>query len=151
MKYIILIIALGLGGCASLQNAGNSSYELRQVTDANGNAGFDISVKNGKEIASVEVHLEKDGEKVIIDLKETGVAAFAGQQISADALKITIKQAAEVAVAAAMAMAAPGVLPLAGAALAGGGLPAAVVGAGGALAMEHALAKPSAPVGAVAP
>jgi hypothetical protein len=132
-------------GCASLYWAGNSSYQLRQVTDANGKAGFDISVKNGKEIASVEVHLEKDGEKVVIDLKETGVAAFAGQQISADALKITIKQAAEVAVAAAMAMAAPGVLPLAGAALAGGGLPAAAVGAGGALVVEHALSKPATP------
>jgi hypothetical protein len=151
MKYLLIVIALGLSGCASLQNAGNANYQLRQITDANGKTGFDITVKNGKEIASVKVHLQKDGEKITVDLEEMGVAAFAGQQISADALKITIKQAAEVAVAAAMAMAAPGVLPLAGAALAGGGLPAAVVGAGGALAVEHALAKPSAPVGTVAP
>lgn len=146
MRCILMVVVLALTGCSSLQYAGNSSYQLRQVMDANGRTGFDISVKNGKEIASVEVHLEKDGEKVIIDLRETGVAAFAGQKISADALKLTIEQAAKVAAAAAVAAAMPAALPLVGSALAGGGLPAALVGGGGALAVEHALAKPSAPV-----
>jgi len=139
MKYIILIIALALTGCASLQNAGNANYQLRQITDSNGKTGFDISVRNGKEIASVKVHLEKDGEKITVDLEETGVAAFAGQKISADALKLTIEQAAKVAAAAAVAAAMPAALPLVGSALAGGGLPAALIGGGGALAVEHAL------------
>jgi hypothetical protein len=143
MKYFILIIALALTGCQSLQYAGSSAYSIRQITDSNGKTGFDINVRNGKEVASVTAHLEKDGEKIVIDLQETGVAAFAGQKISADALKLTIEQAAKVAAAAAVAAAMPAALPLVGGALAGGGLPAALVGGGGALAVEHALNKPA--------
>lgn len=151
MKYMLIVIALALTGCQSLGMAGSSAYQIRQITDANGKTGFDINVKNGKEVASVKAHLEKRGDDITVDLEETGVAAFAGQQISADALKITIEQAAKVAAAAAVAAAMPAALPLVGSALAGGGLPSALVGAGGALAVERALAKPSVPVGAVAP
>jgi hypothetical protein len=145
MKYIIIVIALALTGCQSLGMAGSSSYQIRQITDENGKTGFDINVKNGKEVANVKAHLEKKGEDIIVDLEETGVAAFAGQKISADALKLTIEQAAKVAAAAAVAAAMPAALPLVGSALAGGGLPAALIGGGGALAVEHAI-KPSAPV-----
>jgi len=145
MKYIIIVIALALTGCQSLTMAGSSAYSIRQITDANGKTGFDINVRNGKEVATVTAHLEKDGEKIIIDLSETGVTAFAGQKISADALKLTIEQAAKVAAAAAVAAAMPAALPLVGSALAGGGLPAALIGGGGALAVEHALSEPAVP------
>lgn len=144
MKYILLVTIIALTGCQSLQYAGSSHYRIRQVVDFNGKTGFDIDVKNGKEIASVKAHLVKDGEKIEIDLEETGVAAFAGQQIAADALKLTIEQAAKVAAAAAVAAAMPAALPLVGGALAGGGLPAVLIGGGGALAVEHAI-KPSTP------
>jgi hypothetical protein len=142
MKYIILIIALSLTGCASLDYAGSSAYQIRQVIDANGKTGFDITVKNGKEIALVKAHLEKKGEDFSVDLEEQGVAAFAGQQISADAMKIGMEQAAKAAVAAAIAYGSAGVVPIIGDALNGSGLGAAVVGAGGALAVQKALAKP---------
>ena len=142
MKYIVLVAIIALTGCQSLQYAGSSSYQIRQITDANGKAGFDISVKNGKEVASVKAHLVKDGERIEIDLEETGVAAFAGQQIAAGAIKIAAEQAAKAAVAAALGMATGGALPAVASALEGGGLPAAVVGAGGALVVRKALSKP---------
>jgi len=130
MKYILIVIALALTGCASLQNAGNANYQLRQITDSNGKTGFDIIVKNGKEIASVKVHLEKDGEQITVDLEETGVAAFAGQQIASDAMKIASEQAAKAAVAAALGVASGGALPVIGEIMQGGGLGAGLIGAG---------------------
>lgn len=145
MKYILLIALVALTGCQSLTMAGSSAYTLRQTTDDAGRPGFELRVQSGKEIAQVKARLEKKGDDIIVDLEETGVAAFAGQKISADALKITIEQTAKVAAAAAVAAAVPAAMPMVGAALSGGGLPAAVVGAGGALAVERALAKPATP------
>jgi hypothetical protein len=147
MRYLLIFSVITFfSGCSSLQYGGYSAYSIRQITDENGKTGFDINVKNGKEVANVKAHLEKKGDDITVDLEETGVAAFAGQKISADALKLTIEQAAKVAAAAAVAAAMPAALPLVGSALAGGGLPAALIGGGGALAVEHALAKPAAPV-----
>lgn len=143
MKYIILIAAvIFLTGCQSLTMAGSSAYTLTQTTDKNGNPNFELSVKSGKEIAQVEAHLTKDGDKITVDLKETGVAAFQGQAISSGAVKTAAELAAKAAVAAVMAGAAPGIISLAGSALSDGGLPAAAVGAGGALAVQRVLAKP---------
>lgn len=146
MKYLLIIIALSLTGCQSLQYAGSSSYQIRQITDANGKTGFDISVKNGKEIATVKAHLVKDGERIEIDLEETGVAAFAGQQIASEAYKLAVKQAAEVAAATAIGMAMPAALPVVGDIISGGGLGAALIGGAGALAVKKAVeSKPAAP------
>lgn len=144
MKYLLLITVGALAGCQSLTMAGSSAYSIRQVTDQNGNPHFELSVKSGKEVAQVEARLTKDGDKITVDLKETGVAAFAGQQISADALRLTVEQTAKVAAAAAIAAAIPAAMPAVEAALSGGGLPAAIVGAGGSVAVERALAKPAA-------
>lgn len=146
MRYLLVLAVIALTGCQSLTMAGSSAYTLRQTTDKNGHHGFELLVKSGKEIAQVKAHLEKEGDKIIVDLEETGVAAFAGQKISADALKIASEQAAKAAVTAALASAGAGVIPLVGQALSGGGLPAAAVGAGGALVVERAIAKPATPV-----
>jgi hypothetical protein len=143
MKYVLLIAIGLLAGCQSLTMAGSSAYTLRQTTDKNGHPGFELLVKSGKEIAQVKARLEKDGDKIVVDLEETGVAAFAGQKIAADALKGTVEQAVKAAVATALGIASGGVMPVIGAALSGGGLPAAAVGAGGALAVEHAISKPA--------
>lgn len=145
MKYLILIAVALLTGCASLDMAGSSAYTLRQSVGDHGQPEFELLVKSGKEVAQVKARLEKDGDKIIVDLEETGVAAFAGQQISAGALKISMEEIAKAAVAAAIAYGSAGVVPVIGDALNGGGLGAAVVGAGGALAVQKALApKPDA-------
>lgn len=147
MRYLILMAAVALTGCSSLQYAGNADYSLRQITDENGKAGFDIRVRNGKEIAAVKVHLEKDGEKITVDLEETGVAAFRGQEISMQASKIALEQTEKAAAAAALAVAMPAAIPAVGDIISGGGLGAALIGGAGALAVERAVApKPAAPV-----
>lgn len=142
MKYLILIAVALLTGCASLDMAGSSAYTLKQSSDEYGRPEFALVVKSGKEVAQVKARLEKDGDKIIVDLEETGVAAFRGQEISADAMKIGMEQAAKAAVAAALAYGSAGAIPVIGDALNSGGLGAAVVGAGGALAVQKALAKP---------
>jgi hypothetical protein len=147
MKYFLVIAVALLTGCQSLTMAGSSAYTLRQTTDEAGRPGFELLVKSGKEIAQVKARLEKDGDKIVVDLEETGVAAFAGQKISADALKLTVEQTAKIAAAAAVAAAVPAAMPVVEAALTGGGLPAAVVGAGGALVLDRALSTPTAPAG----
>lgn len=147
MKYLILVsIALSLTGCASLQNAGNADYSLRQITDENGKAGFDIRVRNGKEIASVKVHLEKKGEDFTIDLEEQGVAAFDGQKTAMQASKIALEQTEKAAAAVALSVAAPAALPVIGSMLTSGGVGAGLLGAGvgaaGTVAAQKALSKP---------
>jgi hypothetical protein len=144
MKYVLLIAIGLLAGCQSLTMAGSSAYTLRQTTDDAGRPGFELLVKSGKEIAQVKARLEKDGDKIIVDLEETGVAAFEGQRISADALKIASEQAAKAAVTAALAGAGAGIIPLVGNAISSGGLPAAAAGAGGALLLDRTLSKPAA-------
>jgi major membrane immunogen (membrane-anchored lipoprotein) len=144
MKYLILIAVVLMTGCTSLQYAGSSAYSIRQVIDENGKTGFDITVKNGKEIALVKAHLEKKGEDFTVDLEEQGVAAFAGQQISADALKITAEQAAKAAVSAALAAVMPASLSTVGDIISGGGVGAGLLGAGvgaaGVIGAQKALA-----------
>lgn len=133
MKRLLILAAIAaffMSGCASLQNAGTASYSIKQVTDAKGQPGFDLEVRNGKEIANVEAHLTKDGDKVTVDLKEQGVAAFQGQQIAATSVQASIDAAAKAAVAAALAPLLPALAPAAGAALASPGIGAAAVGAG---------------------
>ncbi len=55
---------------------GVQQLQIRQVIDANGKTGFDITVKNGKEVALVKAHLEKKGEDFTIDLEEAGRSGF---------------------------------------------------------------------------
>jgi hypothetical protein len=132
--------------------AGSSAYTLRQTTDAADRSSFELLVKSGKEIAQVRARLEKDGEKIIVDLEEIEVAAFAGQKTSADALKLTVEQTAKIAAAAAVTDAVLAAMPVVEAALTGGGLSAAVVGTDGALVFEQqTVSKSTAPTTTVAP
>ena len=81
----------------------------------------------------IDLHVVKDGDKYDITLSEKQVAAFAGQQIAANAGIANAQTAAKVATAVILA-------PLAPAAIASGGVGAAAAGAGAAT-----LLTPSAP------
>src|SRR5574340_542836 len=108
MKYIALIAIVLLTGCTSLQYAGASKYQMRQFTDENGKPGFEMLIWNGKQVRNVVATLKKSGDDIEVSLNEMDVEAFAGQQISADALKITAEQTAKAAVAAALGVASGG-------------------------------------------
>ncbi|MDP2026468.1 hypothetical protein [Sulfuriferula sp.] len=128
MKTLILIaLALMLSGCESLQYAGSADYQVRPFRDAAGKSDCcEVVIHNGKEIAQVDAHVTKDGDKYTVDLHELGVAAFAGQKISAEALQTAVDGAVKAAIALAMAP----LIPAAGAALAAPGIGAAALGAG---------------------
>lgn len=145
MKSIALAVlaVLSLVGCASLQQAGSATYSIEPVIskDGAGNAQTiccRVNVQNGKEIANLEAHIAKDGDKYTIDLKEQGVTAFQGQMIAAGATKDAIDAAAKAAVAAALAPVLPTLAPVAGAALASPGLPAAAAGAATVIGVQKA-------------
>ena len=124
LKAAILIpLMLLTTGCASLQNAGSTSFTADPYISPKGEILCCIvKYDSGKEIAMVHAEVHKVGSDYSLVLDETGIKAFEGQQISADAAKLVAKTAAESAVAimlapvAGAALAAPGVLP----ALAGG-------------------------------
>ena len=85
---LILLVAITLAACASLQTAGIARYSIKPfVVDAGTGAieCCEVLVENGKEFASLEAHIEKRGDNYTVDLKEQGVRAFAGQRISAGA------------------------------------------------------------------
>jgi hypothetical protein len=145
MKYLALIAIVLLTGCTSLRMAGSSSYSLEQFTDKNGRPGFRLEVLSGKEASEVEARFVKDGEKFDAYIKETGVLAFRGQEISMQATKIAVEQAEKAAAAAALAVAMPAAIPAIGGIVSGGGIGAGLLGAGvgaaGVIGAQKALAK----------
>ena len=138
-RHALLVALLALSGCTSLQYAGTASYSVKPIVDAKGNViCCAVDVKNGKEIANLEAHVQKQGDNYTVDLKEQGVAAFAGQAIAAGATKEAIDAAVKAAIAIALA---PVVLPAAGAALAAPGIGAAAVGGAAVLGTQKVLSQ----------
>lgn len=132
MKHLIALamLAMALTGCASLNNAGTASYSVKPfVTDKGEVHCCEVTVLNGKEIASLDAHIEKKGGDYTIDLKERGVMAFRGQEIAAGAAHDAAKVATTAALAVGGVLIAPVAAPAIGAAMAAGTLPAAAVGA----------------------
>lgn len=106
-----------LSGCASLQNAGSASYSIKPfVTISGALICCEVVIADGKERASLEVSVVKQGENYSITLKEQGVQAFPGQAIAAGAAQSATAAAAKVAVGAALAPLMPALLPGVGAA-----------------------------------
>lgn len=143
MKYALL--ALLLGGCASLQNAGVASYSIKPFTLDKQTVCCEVTLINGKQYAQLNVDITKDGDKYTVHMVESGVEAFAGQALAAGATKDAIAEAAKIGVAAALAPVLPMLLPSAGAMLASPGLGAAALGAGAVIGGEKLLA-PADPV-----
>jgi len=130
MKYAY-VLSLILSGCSSLQFAGNATYKLTPfVTETGTTICCAVEVRDGKERASLDLHVVKNGDNYDITMSERGVLAFSGQTIAAGATQAAIDAAAKAAVAASMAPLLPALIPVAGAALASPGIGAAAVGAG---------------------
>jgi hypothetical protein len=138
---LVLPLALLLTACPSLQYAGNASYSVKPFTDSNGQVVCcAVDVRNGKEIANLEAHVTKQGDNYTVDLKEQGVAAFAGQKIAAEAFTSAVTEATKAAVAAVLAPLLPALAP----ALVAPGLGAAALGAGVGIGVDK-LVTPKAP------
>ena len=147
LLFLAIAAALAMGGCASLENAGNSSMTLKPfVTDAKSGATVccEVSVADGKQRASLTLSATKTGNDYAFSLDEKGVEAFQGQAIAAGASKGALDAAAKAAVAAALAPVLPALMPAAGAALASPGIGAAAAGAATVLGTQQ-LIKPAAP------
>lgn len=140
MKCLFLICVLTLAGCASIEHAGNAEYSVEPfVTPGGAAVCCRVSVKNGKEIAYLEAHIEKTGDNYKVDLVEKGVKAFEGQAIAASVIGASLTAAQRAALAVILAPLAPVVIPTVGAALASPGIGAAAVGAAGVIATQKAL------------
>ncbi|MBK8399937.1 MAG: hypothetical protein IPL29_02350 [Propionivibrio sp.] len=106
------MLALLLSGCASLQNAGTAEYSVKPFVDTAGRVlCCDVTVKNGKEIAFLDAHIEKRGDDYTVDLKERGVKAFEGQAISAAAMGAVLTSVQRAALASALLPLMPALLP----------------------------------------
>jgi len=136
-RFFAIALIVSLAGCASLNNAGTAEYTVRPFLDQSGGVHCcEVRVVNGKEIASLDAHISKEGDNYTVDLKERGVQAFGGQAIAAGATESAIAAAAKAAAAAALTPVIPLLLPAAGTALAAPGIGAAAVGAAGVIAVD---------------
>ena len=131
-RVAILLVVVALAGCTS----GIARYSAEPVMLNGEPVCCKVNVANGKEIGHLKLHMEKRDGFWMLDLEETNVEAFRGQEIAAGAARSISSTAAKTAAAVAIA---PLALPAAGAALASPGLGAAALGAG-ALAAGQELA-----------
>lgn len=94
MRILMIIAALALSGCASLQNAGTAEYTIKPFVIDKQTVCCEVVVKNGKEYASLKAHIAKTGDNYVVDLEEQSVSAFKGQEISAGATNKAVDAAA---------------------------------------------------------
>jgi hypothetical protein len=86
---LLLIAAAAMSGCASLEDAGHSSYSASAVKDAAGRVvGYDFSVRDGKEFAGRQIQFQAQGDAVAVTITEGESKAFKGQAMSAKALSL---------------------------------------------------------------
>lgn len=141
MKSLLIITAaLLLASCASLQGAGSARYSIKPMLLDGKAVCCEVAISNGKEYASLDAMVMRQGDTYTVQLSERGVQAFRGQEIAAGAGKQLASSAAKAGAAAALVPVLPGLAPAIGAALASPGIGAAAVGAG-ALAVGQGLAK----------
>ena len=120
MKIVAIAAMLALAGCSSLQYAGNAAYTVKPfITDVTTGAAMccEVEIRDGKERASLDLHVVKSGENYDITLSERGTTAFAGQTIAAGSTQAAISAAAKAAASAALAPVATGAVGVAGAVL----------------------------------
>ncbi len=96
-----LLVALMLAGCASLQYAGTASYSVKPFEVAGQPVCCEVSIFNGKEIASLDAVIKKSGADYEVVLSQRGIKAFEGQAISAQAMEASINAAVKAALIAA--------------------------------------------------
>jgi len=89
----VVAIAL-LSGCASLQTAGIAEYTVKPIVIDKQTVCCEVSVKNGKEYASLKASIKKTGDDYSVELEEQTVMAFTGQSTAAGAVKTAVESAA---------------------------------------------------------
>ena len=100
MKKLMILGVIALTGCASIQNAGTADYTIKPFKDSLGGiVCCEVQVKNGKEIANLEALISKQGENYTVYLKEQGVVAFKGQEITAGVVQEAVNAAVKAAIA----------------------------------------------------
>lgn len=97
---LLLIAALLLGACTSMQSAGVADYTVRPIVLGEKTLCCEVSIKNGKEYARLKARIEKTGDDYRVELEEETVQAFAGQQKAADVVTKAVDAAATVGVSA---------------------------------------------------
>lgn len=146
MKIALIAILASLSGCASLTNTGITEFSAKPFIDTATHQLLccEVTYTGGKELATAQATLTKVGDNYQVSINETGVKAFGGTAIAAGATQTAIDAAARVAVAAALASAAPFLIPAVGAIATTGALGAVAVGAGGVVVGQKLLspAKP---------
>jgi hypothetical protein len=114
MIRALLVLAVAvLAGCASSNDAGIANYKLIPYFDAAAGKYVccEVDVVNGKNIASVNVHITKSSEDALsIDLNEQGVNGSTGQGI-ASATATSVATAVSTAAASAVQIIHPVSLP----------------------------------------
>ena len=94
MKTLIIALALALTGCASLQHAGLAEYTLKPMVIEKQTVCCEVTIKNGKEYASLKAKVIKKGDDYSVELEEVTVQAFAGQARTAEVVGKTVEAAA---------------------------------------------------------
>lgn len=120
MKLAVIAVLFAMAGCSSLQYAGNATYTVKPfITDASTGTAIccEVEIKDGKERASLDLHVVKSGDNYDITLSERGTTAFAGQTIAAGSTQAAITAAAKAAASAALSPVATGAVGVAGAVL----------------------------------
>ena len=94
MKKTLLLAILPLAACSSLQNAGMAEYTVKPMVIDKQTVCCEVSVKNGKEYASLKAKVVKKGDDYSVELEEQAVSAFAGQQKAAEVVAKGVDAAA---------------------------------------------------------
>jgi hypothetical protein len=86
---IVLVCLAVLAGCASIQQAGNASYETAPVLDGAGKVvGQRVTIGDGKEFASRKIQFTSEGGKTTLTVEEGQSKSFKGQALAVKALTI---------------------------------------------------------------
>ena len=93
---LVLLCSLLLTACASLQSAGVAEYTVRPIVIGEQTLCCEVTVRNGKEYASLKARIRKTGNDYSVDLEEQVVQAFAGQAHAADTVTAAVTSAAAV-------------------------------------------------------
>lgn len=130
----LAISLLALGGCVN----GVARYSAEPVMLDGEPVCCRVEVANGKEIGHLKLHLERRDGFWMLDLEETNVAAFRGQEIAAGAAKSVAGVAAKAVAIGGAVLIAPIAAPAIGAMLAAPGLGAAAAGVGAGVLINQA-------------
>lgn len=111
LSLLAIAALVTLTGCASLNFAGNASYSVEPFTTSTGaTVCCKVTIKDGKERTSLDLHVVKAGDNYDITLSEKSVLAFQGQKIAAEAQQQAVNTVAHAAIGLAVAPMLPSII-----------------------------------------